>query len=160
MLDVVIAYCINEKNEVLIAQRPKEPFKDFYECPGGKREDDESLIEALNRELYEELGTRIHVAHYLFYYDVKNVYGDFRMHWFKVVLKQTIQSSFYQSFKWVHPDRLLDYPWIEHNLKYMKTIQRTCTLKPQSFMITDLKDLELVLTSAHLKEKIHLSVDG
>ena len=65
MIDVVIAYCVNHEGKVLIAQRPKDPFKGLYECPGGKREENESLLRALQRELFEELGSQVKRDNYL-----------------------------------------------------------------------------------------------
>jgi 8-oxo-dGTP pyrophosphatase MutT (NUDIX family) len=160
MNDVVIAYCVNELGEVLIARRPKEPFKDFYECPGGKRELHESLLEALHRELKEELGTTISKAHYIFHYDVFNDHGEFRMHWFKVLLTNTVHSDFYSIVKWVHPDHLLDYPWIKHNLPYMTDIQAACQKEAQSYTVSSQKELDDCLMHPSLKEKIHLNFDG
>src|ERR1700730_13645557 len=47
----------NTENEVLIARRPShKPGGGFWEFPGGKIEPNESAVEALVRELYEELG--------------------------------------------------------------------------------------------------------
>jgi len=45
---------------VLLAQRPEgKPYAGWWEFPGGKLEAGESVEDALDRELYEELGVRI-----------------------------------------------------------------------------------------------------
>ncbi len=54
---VCLIALINEKNEVLISLRNNsEEYKGFWEYPGGKVEKNESLHDALNREVNEELG--------------------------------------------------------------------------------------------------------
>ncbi len=160
MIDVVIAYCVNHEGKVLIAQRPKDPFKGLYECPGGKREEKESLLSALHRELFEELGSRVKKAQYIFYYDVSNGHGDFRMHWFKVTLNDSIQSNFYSTLKWVQPNQLLSFPWIPHNMPYMKAIQTATNQNAHDIHLSHQKDLDSLLRTAQLKEKIHLEFDG
>ncbi len=57
---VAAAALMNDKNEILLAQRPKgRHMEGMWEFPGGKIEQSESAEDALIRELYEELG--IHV---------------------------------------------------------------------------------------------------
>ncbi len=57
LLVVVAAALINEKNEILLAQRPQgKRLAGKWEFPGGKIEPDESPQQALIRELHEELG--------------------------------------------------------------------------------------------------------
>lgn len=160
MIDVVIAYCVNDEGKVLIAQRPKDPFKGLFECPGGKREEKESLLSALHRELLEELGSRIKTAHYIFYYEVSNGHGHFKMHWFKVTLNDSIQSNFYSTLKWIHPNQLLTFPWIPHNMPYMKAIQSACNQNALDFRLSHRNDLDSLLKTPRLKEKIHLNLDG
>jgi len=54
---VVCAALINDKGEVLLAQRPEgKRLAGKWEFPGGKVEADESPEAALTRELQEELG--------------------------------------------------------------------------------------------------------
>lgn len=48
MREVVIA-AIFIKDGLLVGQRLSEPFKGYWECPGGKVEGDEDLVEALVR---------------------------------------------------------------------------------------------------------------
>jgi 8-oxo-dGTP diphosphatase len=54
-LQVVAASLINDVGEVLLCQKASGPFAGLWELPGGKVEPRESQIEALKRELSEEL---------------------------------------------------------------------------------------------------------
>ena len=60
LLLVAAAALINDKNEVLLAQRPAgKRLAGKWEFPGGKLESDESPEQALVRELHEELGITV-----------------------------------------------------------------------------------------------------
>ncbi len=48
----------NSKNEILLTKRAREPFKDWWDIPGGFVDEDESLEQAIARELEEELNFR------------------------------------------------------------------------------------------------------
>lgn len=57
---VVAAAIVNDRSEVLLAQRPEgKRLAGSWEFPGGKVEHDESPEEALVRELKEELGITV-----------------------------------------------------------------------------------------------------
>ncbi len=46
----------NNKDEVLLVRRANEPFKDWWDIPGGFVEENETLEQAARRELKEETG--------------------------------------------------------------------------------------------------------
>jgi 8-oxo-dGTP diphosphatase len=52
----------NEKNEVVLIRRGKEPRRDQWSIPGGHLEWGESLREALLREAHEETGLTIEIV--------------------------------------------------------------------------------------------------
>lgn len=59
----VTAAVIRKKDEILVCQRPVgKQWAGHWEFPGGKVEANESLTEALKREIQEELGTEIHIV--------------------------------------------------------------------------------------------------
>ncbi len=63
LLLVVAVALIDADNRVLIAQRPEgKQLAGLWEFPGGKVESGETIFEALQRELQEELGISIHSA--------------------------------------------------------------------------------------------------
>lgn len=49
----------NSKNEVLLTKRAFEPFKDWWDLPGGFVEEDETLEQAAQREVKEETNLEI-----------------------------------------------------------------------------------------------------
>ena len=63
LVHVVAAVILNEQGEFLLSSRPEgKPYAGYWEFAGGKVEAGEAELEALQRELYEELGIRIHAA--------------------------------------------------------------------------------------------------
>lgn len=57
----VVACIIDEENRVLITRRCIEPFCDLWVMPGGKIDHGEPIMEALHREVREEVGINIRV---------------------------------------------------------------------------------------------------
>ena len=63
LVQVVAAVILNEQGEFLLSSRPEgKAYAGYWEFAGGKVEAGESELQALQRELYEELGLRITAA--------------------------------------------------------------------------------------------------
>ena len=63
----VVACVLKKKNFFLITSRPlKKTYSGFYEFPGGKVERNEFHLEALKRELLEELSIKININKLIF----------------------------------------------------------------------------------------------
>lgn len=76
--DVAAAVTICDDNRILVARRRQEDMLGgLWEFPGGKREPDETLPEALRRELQEEMGIDIAVGAQLIV--IKHAYTHFRI---------------------------------------------------------------------------------
>ncbi|MBP5770870.1 MAG: (deoxy)nucleoside triphosphate pyrophosphohydrolase [Bacteroidaceae bacterium] len=60
-LNVVAAIIVHD-GRVFATQRGYGPMKDYWEFPGGKVEEGETLEAALRREIREELATDVHVG--------------------------------------------------------------------------------------------------
>ena len=58
-VDVSIGIIFNETGKILLSLRNKSILADYWEFPGGKREENEDLEGALKRELFEEINIKI-----------------------------------------------------------------------------------------------------
>ncbi|MCX4190774.1 8-oxo-dGTP diphosphatase MutT [Methylophaga sp. OBS3] len=74
-LQVAVGVIVNAQQEVLIARRQAHQHQgNLWEFPGGKREPEESRLDALKRELQEEVGLLVEKAEDLF--QVEHDYTD------------------------------------------------------------------------------------
>ena len=62
----VASFIVNEQGELLVCKRGKEPEKGTWDLPGGFVDGNESAEEAISREIFEELQTKVTEATYLF----------------------------------------------------------------------------------------------
>ena len=65
----VVACIIDEQGRVLLTRRCIEPFCGQWVMPGGKIDHGEPLLEALHREVREEVGIDVHIAGLLDVYE-------------------------------------------------------------------------------------------
>lgn len=103
---VVAAVIANERLEVLLLKRPADDFLGgIYELPSGKVKENESLLEALHREVKEETGLNIvSVERYLGHFDYlsksKKLTRQFNFH-VEVDNSSKIVLSEHSSYVWV-----------------------------------------------------------
>lgn len=118
MKQVVIAI-IYKNHQLCVAKRLSEPFMGYIECPGGKVEINESLEDALKRELYEEIHLSLFDYTYLKTIDVTNHIGDFKLHFYKVIPYEELKPMVYSELLWINKDQLHKLNWIPHNIPYV-----------------------------------------
>ncbi|MFI4919537.1 MAG: 8-oxo-dGTP diphosphatase MutT [Legionellales bacterium] len=74
-MKVAVAVILDDKNRILITQRPLHaPHGGFWEFPGGKLEQNESAEAALVREIREEVG--LEIIQYQFLGDIHHQYPN------------------------------------------------------------------------------------
>ena len=57
----VVAVIVDDDRRVLLTRRSIQPFRDLWVMPGGKIDLGEPILEALKREVHEEVGLEIEV---------------------------------------------------------------------------------------------------
>lgn len=75
-----VALILNEKEELLVCRRAKDPAKGMLDMPGGFIDMDESGEEGVAREVMEETGLQVLSATYLFSLPNTYLYSDFLVH--------------------------------------------------------------------------------
>lgn len=113
ILEVAAGVVVNPAGKVLIAQRPADVHQGgLWEFPGGKLESGETALQALRRELEEELGIDVIQAEPLI--SLRYDYPDrqVRLHVFRVLqfsgMPQGLQG---QPVRWVMKDKLRELPF-------------------------------------------------
>ena len=125
-MKVAVALIFDEKQRVLITQRPADTSHGgFWEFPGGKLEAGELPDAALIREIKEEVG--LDILESCFLDTVIHDYGT------KLVNLLVFSVSKYRGkahcrelqpdLRWVSPEDLADYQFPEANLKIIDLIQ-------------------------------------
>ena len=75
-----VAVIINDKNELLVCRRAKEPAKGTLDLPGGFCDMHESAEEGVAREVLEEIGRKVTHVEYLFSLPNTYLYSGFLVH--------------------------------------------------------------------------------
>lgn len=79
-ISATVAVIMNEKDEILVARRAKDPAKGTLDLPGGFADSMETAEEAVTREVLEESGLRVTETKYLFSLPNKYLYSGFEEH--------------------------------------------------------------------------------
>lgn len=113
VIEVVAAIIHDEEGRIFATQRGYGPMKDGWEFPGGKMESGETAEEALKREIWEELETRIEVEQ--LFETIDYDYPDFHltMHCYickvesgKLTLKE------HEAARWLTKEQLSSIDWL------------------------------------------------
>jgi 8-oxo-dGTP diphosphatase len=102
-IEVVALVLENSRGDILLAQRqPGKHLAGFWEFPGGKVEDNEYLLDALTREIKEELDyspqNPIHLITVNHQYSEKAV----NIHFYHCVDDAKITPLEQQAIRWIH----------------------------------------------------------
>lgn len=119
----VVAALITKDNSVLIAQRQSGEFSGMWEFPGGKIEDNETHVEALIREIHEELNLSIEVNEYLM--TVEYDYSNFHllMHcYYCTPLQDNFDILEHSEVKFVLYSELLEQNWLPADIQVVNEI--------------------------------------
>lgn len=129
----VVAGALCDQSNVLIAQRPAgKHMAGGWEFPGGKVQASESVIDALKRELKEELSIDVHQAEWLC--DCMHDYPDRRVHLELWLVKQHTGlpvANEGQPLQWVAIDRLHQIDMLPADEPLVKALQEHLRLKSE-----------------------------
>lgn len=110
-MKVVTAGLIFDGPKVLITRRAgSEKLAGFWEFPGGKLEEGETIQECLCRELQEELGIHAEILNVVAENEHHYDGGSIRLIGIKAcIISGVISLSVHDAAEWVHVDNLLEY---------------------------------------------------
>lgn len=75
-----VAIIVNEKNELLVCRRAKDPAMGTLDLPGGFVDMDETGEQGVIREVMEETGMKVNQTEYLFSIPNRYLFSDFEVH--------------------------------------------------------------------------------
>ena len=95
-------------------------FSGFFEFPGGKVEKGEYLIEALDREIFEELGVSLDFNKIYYLSNFKILDHNIILHFFLCLSWfGKIENKERQVLKWISPKELNNYNLLRSNLDFI-----------------------------------------
>ena len=132
-VDVAVAVLVRSDGAVLLAQRPvSKVYPGYWEFPGGKIEPGEPLVDALRREIREELGIEIERAYpwitRIFVYPHAKV----RLHFYRVnAWRGEPRALEHQALAWQPPDAVKLDPLLPANGPVLRSL-----ILPPEYAIT------------------------
>jgi 8-oxo-dGTP diphosphatase len=121
----VAAGLIRHDGRYLIARRkPGVHLAGFWEFPGGKREAGESLVECLQRELFEELGIRVDLP--IPYRIVRHDYPEktVELHFFRCAIEEgEAEPVDCAEIRWVLPEELTQFEFPQADRVIIEALQ-------------------------------------
>ena len=123
-IEVVAAIIHDGHGRIFATQRGYGEWKDYWEFPGGKMEPGETPEEALRREIWEELETRIAVERL-----VETVEWDYpafhlTMHCYLCHVESGhLKLKEHEAARWLTNAELESVEWLPADWKLIKTLQ-------------------------------------
>jgi len=123
-MNVAAAVLRQPDGRVLLAQRPTgKPWAGYWEFPGGKIEHGESPLQALTRELHEELGIEVDRASPWIAFDFAYPEKHVRLHfWHVAAWHGSPHGRENQALSWEDPDSVSVQPLLPANGKVLRAL--------------------------------------
>jgi len=150
-VEVAVGVLSRVDGTVLLARRPRSKvYAGFWEFPGGKVESGESAREALDRELDEELGIKVEVAHRWITQEFTYPHARVRLNFFRVTgWDGEVRAREHDGLSWERPDSVGVDPLLPAN----GPILRALTL-PVEYAITQCVELGMDRQLIRLRERL------
>lgn len=124
-IEVVAAIIHDDQGRIFATQRGYGEWKDWWEFPGGKMEAGETPEEALRREIWEELETRIVVEKF-----VETVEWDYpafhlTMHCYLCHVESGhLELKEHEAAKWLNKDELESIKWLPADWDLVRRLKK------------------------------------
>jgi 8-oxo-dGTP diphosphatase len=120
----VVAAIIHDEGRIFATQRGYGDYKDGWEFPGGKMELGESPEEALKREIWEELETKIIVEHLVqtVEYDYPKFHLKMHCFWCHIESGQLVLKE-HEAARWLKPEELDSVDWLPADKVVVEKLQ-------------------------------------
>ena len=123
----VVAGIIINQNKILIGKRKdKDIGGGKWEFPGGKIEIGEANSEALERELYEELGISAKIGKELMNYEHMFKTTIYNISFMEIIdYEGEIRNNAHSEIKWVNFSNLLEYDFISGDDRFIQSFLKS-----------------------------------
>lgn len=124
--EVAIGILCDDQGRLLVGRRMRSPHLGKWEMPGGKVEPGESVLDALRREFLEEGCVKLDEVAFWTRIDR----DSFILYLFKVTSHDVFTPTIYEEYRYVSPDELSDFDWIETNQIFVPDLRDILQINP------------------------------
>ena len=122
-IEVAAAIIHDNQGRIFATQRGYGEFKDYWEFPGGKMEPGESAEEALRREIWEELETRIEVERFVTTVEYDYPAFHLTMHCYMCHVESgSLTLKEHEAARWLDREHLQSVNWLHADLQLLQVI--------------------------------------
>lgn len=123
-IEVVAAIIHNAEGRIFATQRGYGEWEGWWEFPGGKMEAGESPEEALQREIWEELETRIVIERLVTTVDWDYPAFHLKMHCYWCHIESgSLTLKEHEAARWLAADELEIVKWLPADLQILEKIR-------------------------------------
>ena len=121
----VVAAILRKDNRIFATQRGYGEFKDGWEFPGGKIEENESPRDAIVREIKEELAADIIVGELLttVEYDYPKFHLSMDCFWAELAPGSDMKLLEHEAAKWLDVNELESVDWLPADVEVVRAIK-------------------------------------
>ena len=132
-VEVVAAIIHDAECRIFATQRGYGDWKDYWEFPGGKIEPGESPEEALKREIWEELETRVVVERFMqtIEYDYPDFHLTMHCYWCRIE-RGSLTLKEHESAVWLKLDELDGLSWLPADKEILGALTTESLQKEQN----------------------------